>query len=168
MPRISISVAFVVASFSLAATTVSAQNLLVAVRQQFGEPLSEEAIVRVFSQANAQIDMATTGNGRTAAGTASFGVKPGDYEIQVEAEGYKNGVEHATITPSGQTSLVYVFLTPVGSSSAPAAGSGAATTQDIQRELNKSLAALRQNKFAEIETTALIGQVKSAETHTYN
>jgi hypothetical protein len=68
-----------------------AQYLLVNVREESGEPLSTEAFVRVISQASEQISVATTEDARLANGAAGFNLDAGDYEIEVEAPGYKKG-----------------------------------------------------------------------------
>ncbi len=127
----------------------SAQELQVSVRERSGEPLSIEAFVRVISQAGGQSMVATTGNARTAASTASFQLGPGEWDIEVEAAGYDKGTEHATITTNGLRQTVYVFLTPMGSSNASAPASGVAVTPKVQQELDTSLAALRQGKYDE-------------------
>jgi Flp pilus assembly protein TadD len=127
----------------------SAQELQVSVRERSGEPLSIEAFVRVTSQAGGQNMVATTGNARTAASTASFQLGPGEFEIEVEAAGYDKGTEHATISTNGLRQTVYVYLTPIGSATTAAPASGVALTPSVQRELDKGLVALRQNKYDE-------------------
>jgi TolA-binding protein len=130
----------------LAAPRSSAQELLVSVRERSGGPLSVEAIVRVTSLTRGQTMVSTTGNIRTGAGTASFSLTPGEYEIEVEAAGYDKGAEHASIAnETAQT--VYVFLSPVDASTPHTAAAGVVLTPAVQRELDKSLIALRQSKF---------------------
>jgi TolA-binding protein len=123
--------------------------LQVSVRERSGEPLSIEAFVRVTSQAGGQSMVATTGNARTAASTASFQLGPGEFDIEVEAAGYDKGTEHATISTNGLRQTVYVYLTPMGSSTAGTAPTGVALAPRVQRELDQSLAALRQSKYDE-------------------
>jgi TolA-binding protein len=130
-------------------TTGLAQELQVSVRERSGEPLPIEAFVRVTSQAGGQSMVATTGNARTAASTASFQLGPGEFDIEVEAAGYDKGAEHATITTNGLRQTVYVYLTPLGSSTTATPASGVAVTPKVQQELDKSLAALRQSKYDE-------------------
>ena len=130
-------------------TIGSAQELQVSVRERDGEPLSIEAFVRVTSQAGGQSMVATTGNARTAASTASFQLGPGEFDIEVEAAGYDKGTEHATISTNGLRQTVYVYLTPMGSSTAGTAPTGVAVAPRVQRELDQSLAALRQSKYDE-------------------
>jgi tetratricopeptide (TPR) repeat protein len=141
--------AFLLASVGFLPTAGSAQELQVSVRERSGEPLSREAFVRVTSQAGGQSMVATTGNARTAASTASFQLAPGEFDIEVEAAGYNKGTEHASITTNRLMQTVYVYLTPVGSSTVATPVSGVAVTPSVQRELDKSLALLRQGKYSE-------------------
>ena len=127
----------------------SAQSLIVLVREQSGEPLSSEAIVRVTSRASEVVSVGTTGDAREAAGASSFDLPAGDYEIEVEADGYKKGTEQVKLWPQRATT-VYVYLRRAGSgaaSSAPA--SGIVLAPKVQREVDQGLAAMRRNKLAE-------------------
>jgi Flp pilus assembly protein TadD len=63
--------------------------------------------------------------------------------------GYNKDTEHTSSSREGMRQTVYVFLTPVGSSAAVTPASGVALTPSVQRELDKSLAALRQSKYDE-------------------
>ena len=116
--RVCYTLALFLVSLGFRPTTGSAQELQVSVRERSGEPLPIEAFVRVSSQAGGQSMVATTGNARTAASTASFQLGPGEFDIEVEAAGYDKGTEHATISTNGLRQTVYVFLTPVGTSNA--------------------------------------------------
>jgi len=147
--RVCYPLALLLASLGFLPTIGSAQELQVSVRERTGEPLTVEAIVRVTSQAGGQSLLATTGNARTAASTASFQLGPGEWDIEVEAAGYDKGAEHATITTNGLRQTVYVYLTPVGSSNVATPASGVAVTPKVQVELDKSLVALRQGKYDE-------------------
>jgi Flp pilus assembly protein TadD len=147
--RIDFTLALLLVSLGFTPTISLAQDLLVSVREHSGGPLSAEAFVRVISQAGGYSVDATTANARTSAGTASFQLGPGEFDIEVEAAGYNKGSEHATISTNGRTQTIYVFLTPVDTSTATRAASGVVLTPSVQRELEKSLAALRQNKYGE-------------------
>jgi Flp pilus assembly protein TadD len=147
--RIYYPLALVLASLGFRPTIGSAQELQVSVRERSGEPLSREAFVHVTAQAGGQTMVATTGNARTAASTASFQLGPGEFDIEVEAAGYNRGTEHATISTSKLMQTVYVYLTPVGSSIVATPASGVAVSPNVQRELDKSLALLRQGKYGE-------------------
>ncbi len=127
----------------------SAQVLLVSVRDRSGEPLSEEAIVRVSWQGGGQTIVETTGNLRNAISTASFQLGAGDFDIEVEAVGYTTGTEHVSIASNSSNMTAYVFLTPIDKSPGAKATTGVTLNPSVQRELDKSLIALRQNKFDE-------------------
>jgi len=127
----------------------SAQNLLVSVRERSGEPLPVEAFVRVTWQGRGQAIDATTGDSHTAVSTANFQLEPGEFDIEVEAVGYDRATEHASITREGTRVTVYVFMTPTGSSTVNTPASGVTLTPNVQRELDKGLQAIRENKFAE-------------------
>ena len=72
--------------------------------------------MRVTWQAGGQQHVGTTGNSRNSVSTATFQVGPGEYDIDVEAAGYNKGTEHTSISRDGMRQTVYVYLTPVGSS----------------------------------------------------
>jgi Flp pilus assembly protein TadD len=147
--RISYALAFFLASVGFLPAPGSAQELLVSVRERSGEPLSTEAVVRVMWQGGGQQLVATTGNSSNSVSTANFQVGPGEFDIEVEAVGYNTVTEHTTISREGMRQTVYVFLTPVGSSTVSSPPTGVALAPSVQRELDKSLAALRQNKYGE-------------------
>jgi Flp pilus assembly protein TadD len=147
--RIYYPLALLLTSLAFLPTIGSAQELLVSVRERSGEPLSEEAIVRVTGQTGRLQQVGTTGNSRNSISTAAFPVEPGEYDIDVEATGYNKGTEHTSISREGMRQTVYVFLTPVGSSTVATAPVGVALAPRVQRELDQSLAALRQGKYGE-------------------
>jgi len=147
--RIYFALTVFLVSLGFLTTTSSAQDLLVCVREQSGEPLSAEAIVRVTRPGHGETIDVTTGSAQTSAGTANFQLEPGQYDIEVEAVGYENGIEHAMIRVKGVRVLVYVFMKPVGSSALATPAGGVALAPGVQRELDKSLVALRQNKYGE-------------------
>ena len=130
-------------------TIASAQDLLVCVREQSGEPLSAEAIVRVTRPGHGETIDVTTGSAQTSAGTAIFHLEPGQYDIEVEAVGYDNSIEHAMISIQGVRVIVYVFMKPTGSSTLATPAGSVVFAPNIQRELDKSLVALRRNKYGE-------------------
>jgi Flp pilus assembly protein TadD len=127
----------------------SAQQLLVSVRDHFGEPLSEQAVVTVSQQGGAQVSVANTGNLPTAISTAVFQLSPGEYDVEVEAVGYNKGTEHASLSREQSNVIVYVFLTSVDSAKSATTASGTVLAPKVQQELDKGLAALRQNNYAE-------------------
>jgi Flp pilus assembly protein TadD len=148
-PRICCKLAILIAIFTFLPVLASAQ-LQVSVRELSGAPLSIPAYVRV-SLPGGQPLYADTGSGSLngAISTASFGVGPGEYDIEVEAVGYKNATEHATVSREGVFQTVYVYMTPVGISTAATAPTGVALAPRVQHELDQSLAAMRQSKYGE-------------------
>jgi TolA-binding protein len=127
----------------------SAQGLQVCVRDRSGGPLSAEAFVRIFSEGGQQIAVATTGGAGIVAGAVGFGLAAADYVIEVEAVGYKKTTENISVTGGGHIQTVYIVLLPAGSSSEAVPAAGVVLAPNVQRELDKSLVALKQNKFAE-------------------
>jgi TolA-binding protein len=121
-------------------------TVLISVRERTGIPLSVNAIVRLSPLIGGQSLVAPT----TDAATASFpGVHGGEYEVQVEAAGYERTTERISVS-AGSTFTAYVYVSPLGSSSAgSSAPAGTVMTPDLQRELDKSLFALRQSKYEE-------------------
>ena len=143
--RIYYSLALFLANLGFSPQLVSQQeSLLVTVRERSGEPLSQEAFVRVAEVTGEQQLVGTTGNSRYSEGTASFQLGPGEYDIEVEALGYNKATEHTTITRQGICQTVYVFLTPAGSSTVASPPSGVALAPSARGELEKGLAAFRQ------------------------
>ena len=126
-----------------------AQQLLVSVRDRFGEPLSEQAVVTLSEPGGGQVAVANTGNLPTAVSTAVFQLNPGEYDIEVDAVGYDRGTEHASLGREHSNMVTYVYLVPAGSSKPAAAANGVVFTPKVQHELDKSLVALRQNKYEE-------------------
>ncbi len=147
--RVGITIVMWIANLGLLTRIGAAQELRVSVREQTGEPLQVEAFVKVTAQSSGQSMVGTTGNSQTAASTARFALGPGEFEIEVEAAGYNKGMEHASITINGLPQTVYVFLSRVGDPTTAKAAKGVVITPDVQRELDQSLLALRQGKYAE-------------------
>ncbi len=121
-------------------------TVLISVRERTGIPLSTNALVKLAPLVGGQAIVAPT----TDAATASFpGVHGGEYEVQVEAAGYERTTERISVS-GVSTFTAYVYVSPVGSNiSGSTAPTGTVMTPELQRELDKSLFALRQNKFDE-------------------
>jgi Flp pilus assembly protein TadD len=125
------------------------QELLVSVRDRYGEPLSEQAVVTVSEPGRGQVAVANTGNLPTAVSTAVFQLNPGEYDVEVDAVGYDRGSEHVNLGRERSNMVAYVYLIPAGSSKPAAVANGVVFAPKVQHELDKSLAALRQNKYEE-------------------
>jgi TolA-binding protein len=127
----------------------AAQNLIVTVRERSGEPLAVEAFVRVTWQGRGQTIVGTTGGGKKAVSTATFTVEAGEYDIEVEAVGYETATEHATLEIASRTVTVYVFMTRAGAGEAAKAPTGVTMAPKAQKELEKSLEAMKEKKYDE-------------------
>jgi hypothetical protein len=57
---------------------------------------------------------------------------PGEFEIEVEAAGYNKGTEHGAISTNRLRQTLYVYLTPLGSSTVAAPASGVVVTPSVQ------------------------------------
>ena len=121
-------------------------TVLISVRERTGIPLSLNAFVRLSPLAGGQALVVPT----TDAATASFpGIHGGEYEVEVEAAGYERTTEHISVSGSS-TFTAYIYVSPLGSSSpGSTAPTGTVMTPDLQRELDRSLYALRQSKYDE-------------------
>lgn len=132
----------------LFAATGVAQELIVSVRERSGEPLEGQAIVHVTWPGHGTID-GITGGGINNVGTVTFQVEPGEFDIEVESPGYDRATEHATVSKEGMRDVVYVFLTRAGSAPMASAPPGVMLAPAAQKELQKSLDAMRQKKYDE-------------------
>jgi TolA-binding protein len=121
-------------------------TLFVSVRENSGIPLSTSAIVRLSPVAGGQSMVNATKDTATAVFDS---VKPGDYEIVVEAAGYDSVTERVTVV-GVSTFTAYIYLFPAGSANRgnkPAGGM--VMTPDLQRELDKGLQMMREKKYEE-------------------
>jgi tetratricopeptide (TPR) repeat protein len=117
----------------------------VSVRENGGTPLSTGAIVRLYSRVGSYNRTATTQDGAIA----SFrDVIPGEYEIEVQAAGYRNATEHASVMGGGLRSTFYVYMLP---ESSPASGSEPlrppVVTPKLQRQMEKALEKMRKQQY---------------------
>ena len=123
-----------------------AMTLFVSVRERSGIPLSGMAVVSVSPLVGGQTLYGSTADAATAAFANIHG---GDYQIQVEAAGYETTTERTSVMGTS-TCTVYVYVSPLGSGAATSKPlPGTVMTPDMQRELDKSLSALKQLKFDE-------------------
>ncbi len=152
-------------------------DLLVSVREPTGMPLAGFALVNLSSQRGVHITASTRDNS-----TATFqGVVEGEYDIEVNAEGYKTATEHASVLAGGTTYTVYVYLHNENEGTAgSAAPSGFLMTPRLQGEIDKGLEKMRRHQYdaarAQFEKAAkmapgnpdieyLLGMVEYAQEH---
>jgi len=119
-------------------------NLLVSVREPTGMPLAGFAVVNLSSQRGIHITVSTRDNS-----TATFqGVMEGEYDIEVNAEGYKTATEHASVLSGGTTYTVYIYLHNENEGTAgSAAPSGFLLTPRLQGEIDKGLDKMRRHQY---------------------
>lgn len=119
-------------------------DLQVSVRETSGMPLSRGAIVKIDSYVGALHLFTSTQEGATA----TFpNVPAGDYEIEVEAAGYKTTTERAWVL-GGPTSIIYVYLALKGEAQPGNRPSSAPImTPRLQSEIHKGLDKMRQRQY---------------------
>ncbi len=121
-------------------------TLLVSVREVSGLPLERQAVVRLSTPLGGQNSMAITKDGSTA----TFpNIKGGDYEIDVEAVGYKSVRERANVIGVAAYT-VYIYLSPEGAPETTAPiDNRPVMTPKLQKEIERSLIAMRDKKYGE-------------------
>ncbi|HTQ95601.1 MAG TPA: tetratricopeptide repeat protein [Candidatus Acidoferrum sp.] len=121
-------------------------TVYVSVREVTGIPLASNAIVRLSPLVGGQSIV----NRTVDAATAVFnGIHSGEYEVEITAAGYDKTVERITVAGAADCT-VYVYVPPVGSGKVGSKpSSGTVMTPDLQRELDKSLYAVKQGKYDE-------------------
>jgi tetratricopeptide (TPR) repeat protein len=121
-------------------------TLLVSVREADGLPLSQQAMVHVSREVGGQNFLAMTQNGAMA---TFQNIAGGDYDIEVEAAGYKAAHERAEILGTALYT-VYVYMTPANATEAVAAvNPQPIMTPKLQKEIERALAAIREQKYGE-------------------
>jgi tetratricopeptide (TPR) repeat protein len=119
-------------------------NLDVQVRGADGAPLKSMAVVTLYSAAGLPISTATT-KGTQALFTQ---LAPGQYYVEVEAAGYWKMREDTFVQPTLSDNVVTVSLTPaVAGSVAPVYSHTPLLKPEVQKDLNKAVAALKDNKL---------------------
>ena len=124
------------------------QSIMVSVRERSGEPLNGQAIVHLTWPGHGTID-GFTGGGEKNVATATFQVEPGEFDIEVESPGYDKATEHASVTRDSQIQMVYVFMTRTGTGGTATAPTGVTMAPKVQKELEKSVEAMREKKYDE-------------------
>jgi tetratricopeptide (TPR) repeat protein len=118
-------------------------NLDVQVRGPDGVPLKSPAVVTLYAASGLPISTATT-KGTRAIFTQ---LAPGQYYVEVEASGFWKTREDAIIDPSVSDNVVKVSMLPAAAGSAPAIYYHTPLlAPDVQKELEKGIAALKANR----------------------
>jgi tetratricopeptide (TPR) repeat protein len=119
-------------------------NLDVQVHGPDGTPLNSIAVVTLYASSGLPVSTATT-KGTRALFTQ---LAPGQYYVEVEAPGYWKMREDAMVQPTLSDNIVTVSLTPAVAGSAPPVYSHTPLLKpDVQKDLNKAVAALKDNKL---------------------
>jgi len=119
-------------------------NLDVQVRGADGAPLKSMAVVTLYSSSGLPVSTATT-KGTQALFTQ---LAPGQYYVEVEAPGYWKTRENALVQPTLSDNVVKVSLSPAVAGSAPPVYVHTPLLQpDVQKDLNKAVAALKANNL---------------------
>lgn len=92
-------------SHGSAPPTQTLVTLQVNIREETGAPLQAGAFVKLSSDFNRQHVTATTQDASTAPNVMS-----GEYDLEVEAPGYRTATEHASIMAAGSDFTVYVYM----------------------------------------------------------
>jgi tetratricopeptide (TPR) repeat protein len=121
-------------------------SILVHVRLPDGSSLDRGAIVTVFTLTGASI-----GTSQMKGGLVDFeGIPGGHYTLEVVAPGYEKDSEQVELTINGERVQVYVTMRPESTASAGSQHSSAPIlAPDAQKELSKTLEALRASKLEE-------------------
>jgi tetratricopeptide (TPR) repeat protein len=136
-------------------------NLVVQVHGTDGVPLKTIAVVTLHARSGLPISTATT-KGTQALFTQ---LAPGAYYVEVEAPGYWNAREDALVQAAVSDNVVMVALAPaVAGSSPPVYSHTPLLVPEVQKELNKGVAALKANNLAAAEKL-LKSVLKRAPNH---
>jgi tetratricopeptide (TPR) repeat protein len=118
-------------------------TLQVAVREPGGAPLQANAIVKLSNDFHR---LRLTGSTMDAS-TASFpNLKAGEYDLEVEAPGYKTTTDHASIF-GGSTMTVYVYMHPESEPAGAVASGKTIMTPRLQAEIDKATDKMRRKQF---------------------
>ena len=121
-------------------------SILVHVRLPDGSSLDRGAIVNLFTLTGASV-----GTSQMKGGLVDFeGIPEGRYTLEVVAPGYQKDSEQVELTVNGERVQVYVTMRPESTASAGSQHSSAPIlAPDAQKELSKTLEALRASKLEE-------------------
>jgi Flp pilus assembly protein TadD len=121
-------------------------SILVHVRLPDGSSLDRGAIVNLFTLTGASV-----GIGQMQGGQVDFeGIPEGRYTLEVVAPGYQRDTEQVELTIKGERIQVYATLRPESNAGKASQHSSAPIlAPDAQKELSKTLEALREGKLDE-------------------
>jgi tetratricopeptide (TPR) repeat protein len=120
-------------------------TLLVSVREPTGGPLDMGAIVKLDSYAGSVHATTSTRD----AGTAVFpDIRPGDYNVEVSAPGYKTTTEMVEVLGGGSSYTVYIYIQPESAAGTPnLPGNPSLMTPRLQAEIDKAVDKMRRQQY---------------------
>lgn len=118
-------------------------TLQVAVREPGGTPLQANAVVKLSNDFHR---IRLTGSTMDASMASFPNLKVGEYDVEVQAPGYKTANDHASIF-GGSTMTVYVYLHPDSEPVGAVASGKAVMTPKLQAEIDKASDKMRRKQF---------------------
>ena len=116
----------------------------VSVREGNGTPLSNGALVRLYSQVGSYNRTTTTRDGAIA----SFAdVIPGEYEIEAQSAGYQTSTEHASVMGGGLRATFYVYLQPESAPATSQPPHAPVASPKLQKQMEKALDKLHKRQY---------------------
>ncbi len=142
--------AFVLALTGLLAPlyTAADQAVTLSIRETSGGPLEAEATLRIASSTHGGDILVNTGGGNNTPGSVTVTLAEGEYDVEVSAPNYNTTTEHVTVSMTSGRQVLFITLTRVGAKTSPPFG-GTVMAPAVQKELDKALAAMRQQKYEE-------------------
>ncbi len=119
-------------------------TVVVSVREISGLPIQGSAFVKLNSDFSGVHLTAPTMD----ASSATFpSVRAGEYEIEVNSEGYKTASEHASIMPNLSSYNVYVYMSKIGEPDTAGGPKKSQMNPRVQSEMDKGLDKMRHQQF---------------------
>jgi tetratricopeptide (TPR) repeat protein len=123
----------------------SGVNVDVSVRDSRGVPLDVPAVVRLYTLTMSYNITASTRDSSTA---HFSNVVPGDYDVEVKAQGYRSTTEPVSLIGNASRLPVYVYLLPEGDAERSGVSPrGVVMAPQLRKEVEKGLEALRKKQF---------------------
>ncbi len=138
-------------------------DLVIRVRSWAGEPLSAPAVVTLASsQGNLRIIAPARDDARAVFPNLHLGT----YIVEVTAPGYRLTREEAVLDGPGSTDVIILMRPESAGNSAASSPSPPVLAPKVQKEVEKGLAALRENRLGDAEAS-LRRVVKKAPANSY-
>lgn len=115
-------------------------SVVVTVADENGNPIGEQALVKLYSDTN---NTNTWGTTQKRSEAEFDNVPPGDYEIEASAAGFQSGTQTLTVMSAHEVFTVLVRLKLDASGSTPMIKPGQLLAPKAQKETEKGLSALK-------------------------